>query len=77
MQPWHSVFREADGSVSSVRFCMILVTVAVVGLWLGLSIAKRQVLDLPLGLVAFVGLPYGVKGWQAPHESDGPPPGDK
>ena len=77
MKPWHTMFREADGSVSMTRCCLAFMTLIVFGGWLGMSIstvrAGGKLLDLPWGVVSGLGFGWGVKGWQKPHESDGPP----
>ena len=77
MAPWHTMFREGDGNVSMARVCLFLMTVGFLGVWIGLSIRHGCVEDVPWGMVAVFGVPYGLKFGQMPHESDGPPPGDK
>ena len=69
---WHSVFREADGSVSMTRVCLLLSTIGILGTWSLLSFIHHEVLDLPGGpvsvLIAFCGLKYA----QQKGESSGP-----
>ena len=53
----------------------------VLGTWMGCSISRVEhggnLLDVPWGVTVIVGYAWGVKGWQKPHESDGPDPCEK
>ena len=79
MKHWSTLFREADGSVSSTRVLMLAAGLLIVGTWAGICVAHhRQIaasgkmIDIPWGVVAVFGICCGLKWAQLKHESGGP-----
>ena len=61
---WSSLFRNRRGNACCACIVLVLVWDVFIGTWSALCLQKRELLNVPLGLVAMLTLPCGLKGWR-------------
>jgi hypothetical protein len=59
-----SIFRGPSGRGSSIRVLMVLGVIAILGVWCFVSISKCEVVEIPLGVQAIVGILVAGKAAQ-------------